>query len=77
MVSVIKERKSRVILFGFFSMKLNKRLSDSSLRAQTFTNRGILSAILKEFSSSSLLLGASKTCPLTPPSPKLLTPAMP
>ena len=46
MMSVINAKKSRVILFGFFSMKSNNWLSDSSLRAQTFTNRGILSAIL-------------------------------
>jgi hypothetical protein len=51
---VINAKKSRVILFGFFSMKSNNSLSDSSLRAQTFISRGILSAILKEFSSSSL-----------------------
>ncbi len=76
-VSVINARKSRVILLGFFSMKSNNWLSDSSLRAQTFIIRGILSIIFKEFSSNSLRLGASNRCALTPPIPKLFTPAIP
>ncbi len=35
------------------------------------------SMIFKEFSSNSLRLGASNRCALTPPIPKLFTPAIP
>ncbi len=58
-------------------MNSNIALTDSSLRQQIFINRGILSMIFEDFFSDNLKFGLNKACPLTPPTPNELTPAMP
>jgi hypothetical protein len=64
-------------LFGLFSIKLNKYFNDSSDRAQRFIILGIGLAILSDSSFNNFSLGFSNACPLTPPTPNELIPAMP